>query len=162
MFGSATRPRGANAYTQVGLETGVIAASPHRLITMLFEGAMTAITNGARQMAEGDIAAKGKSISHAILIIESGLRGGLDHKQGGEISENLNALYAYMAMRLLQANIENNPDKLNEVHGLLADLKSAWDSIDPSRPQPESGQSTTEASNPPRSSAAYRYAESLA
>ena len=164
MFGPATRNRGANAYAQVGLETGALAASPHRLVTMLFEGAMTAISNGARQMNEQDIAAKGKSISHAILIIESGLRGALDHKEGGEIAQNLDSLYAYMAMRLLQANIENNSDKLQEVHGLLGELKSAWDSIDPSLPPPaSSSQGTMEASSrQPAVTTAYRFAESPA
>ncbi len=131
MFGSAFR--GANAYAQVGLETQVVAASPHKLITLLFDGAMTAITNAIRQMSEEDVAAKGKSISHAILIIESGLKGALNIKAGGEIAANLEALYEYMGQRLLQANLENNQEKLKEVHRLLGELKSAWESIDPTR-----------------------------
>lgn len=131
MFGSSFR--GANAYAQIGQETHVIAASPHNLITMLFDGAMKAVTNAMRQASENDVVAKGKSISHAILIIESGLNGALNHEAGGEIVANLEALYAYMSQRLLQANLENNQEKLKEVHRLLGELKSAWESIDPSR-----------------------------
>jgi len=163
MFGPATRSRGANAYAQVGLETGVLAANPHRLVAMLFEGAMTAISNSVRQMSEHDVAAKGKSISHAILIIESGLRGALDHKEGGEIANNLESLYSYMAMRLLQANMEDDPAKLHEVLDLLGELKSAWDSIDPSLPPPAPTQDTTTAPGSQQPAVtAYRFAESPA
>jgi flagellar protein FliS len=163
MFGPATRNRGAGAYTQVGQETDVLAASPHRLITLLFEGAMTAINNSLRQMAENDIPARGKSISHAILIIESGLQGALNHKQGGEIADNLDSLYTYMALRLLQANVDNDPDKLKEVHGLLGQLKSSWESIDPSRPPPAApSQDTTKTSPQQQPATAYRFAASPA
>jgi flagellar protein FliS len=62
MFGSS-KSYGASAYTKIGVETGVIAASPHKLIVMLFDGAITAIGNALQQMQKGEIAAKGKSIS---------------------------------------------------------------------------------------------------
>lgn len=131
MFGTGFR--GANAYAQVGMETQITSASPHQLITMLFDGAMTAVTNAIQHMSDNDIPAKGKSISHAILIIESGLRGALDHKAGGEIAANLDALYMYMTQTLLRANLENNPNKLKEVLRLLDELRTAWAGIDPSR-----------------------------
>lgn len=127
MFG--TMKSGANAYAKVGVETGVLAASPHKLIVMLFEGAMVAVSTAARQMEAGDIAAKGKSISKAITIIENGLRASLDRKAGGEIAANLESLYDYMAARLLAANLGNDPALLDEVHRLLGELKGAWDAI---------------------------------
>jgi len=127
MFGSMKS--GANAYAKVGVETGVLAASPHKLIVMLFEGAMLAVSTAARQMEAGDIAAKGKSISKAIAIIENGLRASLDRKAGGEIAANLDALYEYMGNRLVMANLENQVAILEEVNGLLGELKGAWDAI---------------------------------
>ena len=127
MFGSMKS--GANAYAKVGVETGVLAASPHKLIVMLFEGAMVALGTASRQMAAGDIAGKGKSISKAIAIIEDGLRASLDRKAGGEIAANLDALYEYMTSRLVMANRDNQPELLDEVARLLAELKGAWDAI---------------------------------
>mgnify|MGYP003485744070 CR=1 FL=1 len=59
---------GASAYAKVGVETGVVAASPHKLISMLFEGAIVAIRAAGQQMQAGDIEGKGKSISKAIDI----------------------------------------------------------------------------------------------
>lgn len=132
MFGSS-QVRGANAYAKVGIETGVIAASPHKLIVMLFDGAIVAISNAVQFMQQGDIGAKGHSISKAISIIENGLRASLDKKVGGEIAASLDALYEYMTARLLQANIENSETMLMEVQGLLRDLKISWESIDPAK-----------------------------
>ena len=130
MFG--TMQRGANAYANIGVETGVIAASPHKLITMLFDGALVAIAMGQKYMKAGDIKNKGESITKAILIIESGLRASLNKNVGGEIAMNLDALYEYMGRRLLSANIENSQETLGEVHDLLGGLREAWEQITPS------------------------------
>lgn len=130
MFGSS-QAHGANAYAKVGIETGVIAASPHKLIVMLFEGAIVALSNAIMQMNNGDIAAKGHSISKAIAIIDSGLRASLDKKAGGEIAVSLDSLYEYMNNRLLLANLNNQVELLGEVQILLRDLKSSWEAISP-------------------------------
>ena len=127
MFGSTQN--GVNAYAKVGIETGVAAASPHKLIVMLFEGALVAVSTALQHMKAGNIPDKGKAISKAILIIDSGLRAALDKKAGGEIAESLDSLYEYMGNRLLMANLKNQPEILEEVHRLLSELKGAWDAI---------------------------------
>ena len=99
MFGS--RQTGVHAYAKVGMETGVVAASPHKLIVMLFDGALVALNTALNGIRSGNIAEKGKSLSKAIMIIDSGLRAALDKKAGGEIAEGLDALYEYMSARLL-------------------------------------------------------------
>jgi len=83
MFGSTQR--GANAYANIGVETGVIAASPHKLITMLLDGALVAIAMSQKYMKAGDIKNKGESITKAILIVDNGLRASLNKAVGGEI-----------------------------------------------------------------------------
>jgi flagellar protein FliS len=128
MFGS--KQSGVNAYAKVSIETGVNAASPHKLIVMLFDGALTAVSAAARHMQAGHIAQKGEAISKAILIIDSGLRASLDKKAGGEIAEGLDALYEYMGTRLLEANLKNDPEILAEVQRLLGDLRGAWLAIE--------------------------------
>jgi flagellar secretion chaperone FliS len=134
MFGSPQS--GANAYAKVGVETGVSAASPHKLIVMLFEGAIVAVSTAVQHMKAGNIPGKGQSISKAILIIDSGLRASLDKKGGGEIAMNLDSLYEYMSNRLLEANLKNQPELLEEVHRLLKDLSAAWDAIGDIAPAP--------------------------
>jgi len=75
------------------------------------------------------VATKGSAISKAIPIIEDGLNASLDKKVGGELAQNLSSLYEYMSRRLLTANVNNDMAALNEVAGLLNDLKGAWDGI---------------------------------
>lgn len=127
MFGSARN--GASAYAKVGIETGVAAASPHKLIVMLFDGALLSVATAAQKIKDGDVAGKGAAISKAIAIVDSGLRASLNKEAGGEIALSLDALYEYMGRRLLAANLENRPEFLDEVHGLLAELKGAWEAI---------------------------------
>ena len=138
MFGNVKY--GVNAYAKVGVETGVAAASPHKLITMLFEGAMVAITNAKQQMEAGHIAEKGKSISKAILIVDSGLRASLNKDAGGDIATNLDALYEYIGTRLLEANLNNSVERLDEAYNLLLDLKNAWEAIGEKTPSSLSAQ----------------------
>ena len=128
MFG--TTSRGVNAYAKVGLETGVTSASPHKLIVMLYDGALAAIMTAITQMNAGNVQEKGNAISKAIRIIDDGLKASLDKQVGGEIATNLDALYDYMSRRLLEANIKNDPAILEEVRGLLADLRDTWNQID--------------------------------
>ncbi len=119
------------AYAKVGVESGVSAADPHKLISMLYQGALQAIANAKNGILRKDIPAKGKAISQAISIINEGLNASLDKKVGGELAQNLSSLYEYMATRLVTANLKNDMATLDEVARLLADLKGAWDSIRP-------------------------------
>ncbi len=127
MFG--TQQRGVNAYAKVGLETGVVSASPHKLIVMLYDGALVAVLNAQMHMKSGNIPEKGKSISRAMQIIDNGLRASLDKEAGGQIAEGLDSLYEYMNARLLSANLNNDVGMLEEVQRLLSDLRETWNAI---------------------------------
>lgn len=125
-----------NAYKKVGVESKVIGADSHQLITLLFQGALERIANAKNEILREDIEAKGKSISKAIAIIGEGLHSSLNIKAGGELAQNLSALYDYMVRRLVDANIKNDTAILDEVTDLLAGLAEAWDSIRPVSAQP--------------------------
>lgn len=116
-------------YANVGIETGVSSADSHKLILMLFQGALLAIASAKNQMLRNETAKKGKSISHAIAIIESGLQASLDKNVGGELAHKLSSLYDYMCMRLFAANLKNDTAALDEITRLLTELKGAWESI---------------------------------
>jgi flagellar protein FliS len=133
-------------YRQIGVHGGIEDASPHRLIQMLMTAALERM-HTARGLVErlnggvsdvGATAEKGSHIGSAISIVD-GLRTSLDMQRGGEIAANLDNLYDYMGRRLLEANLSNRVDILDEVIGLLAQIKDAWDTIAPaaSAEQPE-------------------------
>ena len=120
----------ANKYNKMAVQTGVDSGSPHRLVQMLFEGALEKIAVAKGHLKRGAIPEKGRHISWAISIIE-GLRASLDMERGGEIAGNLNDLYDYMKRRLLEANLASDPALLDEVASLLREIKDAWDAIAP-------------------------------
>ena len=115
-------------YQNVNTQAQAVDASPHRLIQMLMEGGLTRIAQARGAMERQQTAMKGELIGKAIGII-GGLRDGLDLQQGGELAANLDSLYQYMVSRLLEANVKNEAAPLDEVAGLLRNVKSGWDAI---------------------------------
>lgn len=117
------------AYQQVDIESEIINATPYQLISILYKGALSALKRAEIFMQQNEIAAKGKELSKAIDIIDTGLKHALNHDAGGKIADNLASLYDYMVIRLLKANLENNVAYIQEVYQLLSDLASTWQQI---------------------------------
>ena len=93
-------------------------ASPHRLVQMLMQGGLDRIAQAKGAIARNDLAQKGILIGKAIGII-GGLREGLDLENQAEALADIDGLYAYMSRRLVEANVQNDPEILNEVARLL-------------------------------------------
>lgn len=129
MFTTQHRSTAASYHT-VDLESSIHLTDPHRLVEMLFDGAVTAVMKASLSLQMGDVAAKGVATSRAIRIIEEGLKASLD-PDVGELSLNLSTLYTYMIQTLLEANLHNDAAKYEEVTVLLKDLRSAWQAIRP-------------------------------
>lgn len=129
MFGMMRNP--AESYAKVSVDAAIETADPHRLVLMLFDGAMAAVSLARIHMMAEDIPQKGAAISKAIDLISSGLKASLDMESGGGLSERLAALYDYMAQRLLFANLKNSVAALDEVSELLNSLRDAWSQILP-------------------------------
>lgn len=122
--------RAINQYQAVSVKSGIEEASPYHLIQMLLNGALEKIAHAKGHMERRNIAAKGENISWAISII-GGLQASLNLEQGGELAGNLDALYDYMVRRLAEANVKNDVLILDEVSGLMREVKSGWDGIGP-------------------------------
>jgi flagellar protein FliS len=119
----------ARAYAQIGIESGVIAASPHQLIVLLFEGAELSVRMAIRHIQDGDLMKKSAAVTKAGSIVRDGLRAALDTSKGGELAGQLAALYDYMGKRIMLAHLKNDPAPLHEVLGLLRELREAWQAI---------------------------------
>lgn len=138
MFASQHNP--LKAYQTAGIDTEVSTASPHKLIVMLFDGALQAISLARIGIGEKDIPKKGMAISKAIDIVLNGLRISLNREEGGKLAEDLYALYDYIGRRLLQANVANDIGALNEVEHLLSEIRSAWIEIGETPQPPAAGE----------------------
>ncbi len=115
-------------YERIGTINEVDESSPHRLIQIMMEHALKRIRFARGYIERNEVAKKGKAIGDAIGVI-NGLQVSLNHKANEKMCANFDALYAYMMQRLLEANLNNDPAILDEVAGLLGELKEAWDAI---------------------------------
>jgi flagellar protein FliS len=120
---------GAKVYQRVGVDSSVASADPHRLILMLFDGALEALRLARLHMDARRIAEKGQALGKAISIVQDGLKASVDLDAGGQLGARLATLYDYICMRLLQANLRNDLKALDEVVRLLGDLRGAWAGI---------------------------------
>ena len=116
------------SYAKVNYGANVEIASPHRLIDMLYEGALERIAQARGAMQFGDVQLKGKKINDAVRIV-GGLRENLNLDAGGEIAQNLDALYIYIQGVLSKAHIKNDSSLLDECTNLLGELRLAWKQI---------------------------------
>ena len=130
---------GLQAYQRVNTQTSITDADPHKLIHLLYNGAIERINMAKARMQVKDYAGKGKLISKAIEII-GGLRSFLDFEKGGKLAAELEALYDYMERTLFEANARNDVAKLDEVASLLRQVKEGWDGIREEVMQPSRAQ----------------------
>ncbi len=125
-------------YRNVYAHSGADDPGGYHVVQMLLGGALERIAAASGHMHSKEVAAKGECISRAIDIITA-LRGALDHKVDAELTSRLDALYEYMMHRLFIANVDNDPELLEEVSELLRSLKSSWDEIPAQARQPLAG-----------------------
>lgn len=116
-------------YQSVDLRAAVETASPKELISMLVDGALTAMAKAMGAIERSDISMRTEQLNKANDII-LGLKDFLDHEKGGEIAGNLDALYDYMVRSLMQANRNNDEAKVQEVMSLMLQIKSGWNAME--------------------------------
>ena len=121
--------RSANTYRTIGVETAITGASPHQLVGLLFDGLQQSLSAAKAAILSGDIAAKGRSISRAVRILEEGLKAGLDAQKGGELAANLRSVYDYCIFKTTEANFRNDAALLDEVIRLIQPIADGWSQI---------------------------------
>ena len=117
--------RAIESYGQVKVSTGVSKASSVELIQMLFDGLIESMSAAKGHIQHNNIAEKSKAINRASRIV-LGLQGALDFEKGGELAKNLDELYNYVTRRLLHVNARNDLQALEEIYGLMIEIRSAW------------------------------------
>lgn len=123
-----SRATSISAYQSAGTHGGVAAADPHGLILMLMNGALERLTRARGCIANKQYADKAQLIHSGVSIIDQ-LRNSLNLNDGGDVAANLDKLYEYMCKQLLNASIENDLTKLDEVSRLLLGIRDAWAQI---------------------------------
>jgi flagellar protein FliS len=117
----AAAPSAFSAYK----ESSVLTAPPERLVLMLYDGIQRFLFQSSHAMRAGDLATANGRMQRAEAIIDE-LIATLDHEQGGEIADKLNAIYLYSRRTLSEARIHRSPDKIDEVRTLLGEIRESW------------------------------------
>ncbi|GAC27168.1 flagellar export chaperone FliS [Brumicola pallidula] len=120
--------KGINAYKKDSLKQDIASADPHRLTLMLMQGALDRMAYSKGCMERKDFAGKAEHLSRVNAILLN-LRDTLDLDVGGDVAQNLYALYEFMIRQLQDANVQNNLQTIDEVINLLLPIKKAWASI---------------------------------
>jgi len=118
-------------YRNVNALAAVEGASPHKLVSMLYQAVRGEIAAARGAVERGDVGEKGRAIGHAVRIVEEGLMAPLDTDAGGALAANLQNLYQYSVYRLTLANLHSDDAALAECADLARTLAEGWDAIGP-------------------------------
>ena len=121
----ASRTQRASMYSKVGLETDVHGASPHRLVSMLFDGVFEAMSQARSAIQSHNTELKNRSLSRAVRILDEGLKACLN-LEAGPLAADLRDLYAYLCMRLTRANLHSDVAAIEECQRILTPVREAW------------------------------------
>ena len=127
---SFARKSSLAAYHSVSVHGSVANADPHGMVQMLMDAAAERMVTARSCIERGEIARKA-GLLHSCVTLIAELRGSLNMAEGGPLAQNLSALYEYMTRQLLMANVESDVQKINEVLGLLNEIRGAWIAIGP-------------------------------
>jgi len=125
----------------------ILFSTPAQTVLMLYEGAIRFLGQAINKLIEkGNMGEKAKLVEKAVNIIDY-LKSCLDKDNGGEVADNFDRIYEYMLIRLTEANLNNDKNKIEEVVKLFLPLAEAWADIcrkqnDMDDNQPDSGDNT--------------------
>ena len=93
---------------------------------MCYEGAIENLKIAKMRYVEKDYEGKCNAIQKVQDIVDE-LLCSLDFEKGGLIAKNLESLYIYITTRIMHADVNSDINAIDEVIGILDELKSAWE-----------------------------------
>lgn len=122
-------PRAASVYQRINVETSMHTIDQHQLVSLLYDGVLGSVALARGAMERGDVLGKCNAIGKAIRIIEEGLSTALDRDDGGDLAQNLDALYNYSLRCLITANARNDAALLLQVQQLFEPIAQGWNEM---------------------------------
>jgi flagellar protein FliS len=112
-----------NAYR----ENSIMTASPEQLVVMLYDGAGRFLRQAEGSMTDGSWMQASEKLSRAEAIIDE-LLATLD-MDAGEVADRLQSIYVFCKTRLIEARIERDSVRVDQVARLLGELREAWSQV---------------------------------
>lgn len=114
-----------NSFIDQYRKSAVTTASPLQLVIMLYDGALRFMEAGKHSMRLQDRFEQNESLKKAQRILTE-LLSTLDTEKGGEVAKNLFSLYSYAHSRLVDANLEDDPEPIDECIEIISKLRESW------------------------------------
>lgn len=119
-------PRETYRAVDVASRTG--GASPHQLITILYEDLLRELRLGALAIDAGDHSAKNARLTKAVALLFA-LEAGLDFDKGAAVAETLSRFYRGCRDAIMRASIDGNAALVRDVVGNVGEIADSWKSI---------------------------------
>ena len=110
------------------LNSKIEGASPHRLVSILYEELALALSRLQLALRRGASPRQHEAQARALGIVLT-RRGGLDFEKGGEIATALASVYAEAARLIGQGGRVKDPAPIAQAQAMLAEIAEAWNAI---------------------------------
>lgn len=129
MYYSPARPVGiGQQYRSVDVSSKVEGASPHRLVSILYEELIQAMALMKQAVRKGDTMRRNSAGTRALMLVQA-LDSSLDFDKGGEVARALRTVYGEARRLLGLGSKENDVDAIGRAQGMIGELAEAWTAI---------------------------------
>jgi flagellar protein FliS len=111
------------------VETQVMTASRGQLLLMAYDIALRSLRQASEHMATRNYEGQHREIAKAQMVLDE-LLTSLDPRVNSELASQLSRLYTYLYQRLSHANVRDDSSALEEVAGIMTDLRGTWEEAD--------------------------------
>jgi len=115
---------GAQAYANTQIQT----ASSVQVIVLLYDGAISSMRLAQEGMSTSNFQDKARFLDRALRVIGE-LSASLNMEEGGNIAKDLRRMYEYMQFEMTQANLKNEPHRLEGPIHCLSVIREAWQDL---------------------------------
>ena len=112
---------GAQSYANTQIQT----ASSVQVVVFLYDGAISSMKLAQEGMATLNYQDKARFLDRALRVIGE-LSASLNMEEGGGIAKDLRRMYEYIQFELTQANLKNEPRRLEAPIRCLSLIREAW------------------------------------
>ncbi len=115
---------GAQAYATTQIQT----ASGVQVVVLLYDGAISSMKLAQEGMMALNFQDKAKFLDRALRVVGE-LSASLNMDAGGDVAKDLQRLYEYIQFELTQANLQNEPRRLDGPIRCMSTIREAWQDL---------------------------------
>ena len=116
-------------------EMEVTSATPGQLVVILYDHVLKNLAKAEQSLARDQIDARSDALQACRTVLTE-LLVTLDRERGGNVANNLGALYSFLLGELTTLGLHPDAAKLRRITGIVRELRNAFAEIAVSAPRP--------------------------